>query len=94
MDCQQWNNTCHEALATVTCDPGFPLTMRLHQDTVPDMMLDIAGVKIGHPVIDTTDSMGLICSRNTNQLAVNKICNMIGHKKVFPNYYTFCTFDT
>ena len=60
---------------------------------MPGMMLDIAGVKIGYPVIDTTDSMGLICSRNTNQLAVNKICNMIGHKKVFPNYYTFCTFD-
>ena len=59
--------------------------MRLHQDTVPGMMLDIAGVRIGYPVIDTTNSMGLICSRNTNQLAVNKICNMIGHKKVFPN---------
>ena len=56
--------------------------MRLHQDTVPDMMLDIAGVMIGYPVIDTTDSMGLICSKDTNQDAVEKICQNLGYQMV------------
>ena len=71
LDCQHLNNTCDQALARVACDPGFPLTLRLHKDQLPALMADIQGIEVGYPVIDTTENMGMICSDGTNQEAVD-----------------------
>ena len=64
------------------CDPGFPLTLRLHQSVVPPLLLNREDVQIGYPVIDTTQNMGLICGGGTNKNAVIKICQLLGYKKV------------
>ena len=68
--------------AHVECDPGFPLTLRLHKASVPDVLSNLDTVHLGYPVIDTTQNMGLICSKDTNQDAVEKICQNLGYQMV------------
>ena len=82
LDCQHLNTTCDQNVARVACDPGFPLTLRLHKEQVPAFLSTIQGVEVGYPVIDTTENMGLMCSEGTNQQAVEKICQMLGFRKV------------
>ena len=66
----------------VDCDPGFPLTTRLHQTGVAQQLGELGGGSAGYPVIDTTGRLGLLCSRGTDLTAVNMICRMLGHKHV------------
>ena len=70
----------------VDCDPGFPLTIRLHQTEAAREVEELGGGSVGgsvgYPVIDTTGRMGLLCSGGTDQTAVNMICRMLGHKQV------------
>ena len=63
----------------VDCDPGFPLTLRLQQAG------SVALAGAGYPVIDTTHRVGLLCSRDTQITAVNRICWGLGYKHVTTN---------
>ena len=63
----------------VDCDPGFPLTIRLHQSRAAMELGELGG---GYPVIDTTDRMGLVCSGGTDITAVKMICRMLGYQHV------------
>ena len=85
LDCQQKNISVAAGCspAYVECDPGFPLTLRLHQSGVPAQLLNREDVQFGYPVIDTTENMGLICGGGTNKYAVDKICQLLGFKKVW-----------
>ena len=67
---------------SVACDPGFPLTLRLHQAGAARLLGAGRAGRAGYPVIDTTDRMGLICSGATDSTAVNMICRNLGYKHV------------
>ena len=66
----------------VDCDPGFPLTIRLHQTRGARELGELGGGSGGYPVIDTTGRLGLLCSGGTDQAAVTMICRMLGYKLV------------
>ena len=81
LDCESREVTGCPAV-TVDCDPGFPLTTRLHQAGAARELGELTGGRAGYPVVDTTGRLGLLCSAGTDLTAVNMICRMLGLKHV------------
>ena len=64
-----------DSLVVIECGPGFPLTLRL-ENPIQEGLASIS--TFGHPVVDTTGTIGYICDQNIGAKVPQVMCRMMG----------------
>lgn len=68
-----------DSLAVIECGPGFPLTLRL-ENPIQEGLASVS--TFGHPVVDTTGTIGYICDHEQGSIGhqvPQVMCRMMGY---------------